>query len=278
MTQGNMRVILLVCKDAWTGFASGMLCPTAGRFSCTQVENSRREIVDISAQSCHLLWRCIVWGCSSASSTGSIMLLTPLIALVCRRHCNFTVGSLSSREFLVSYLPCQVFLRVSNAVCCEDSASSLAWLVWWKHFGILESDKCSFCKICCLQLSWEGSWIWSIFTQIYLVPTHITIVLVSCWWFFKDRSSKSLVSRKITYLHEKLEFKPLLFSIFLSYVKVYRPEIKSLTFPTLCHSSSGFFPINTRKRRQEWCKFMSTLPQNISIYLRIFCSQRTGLI
>lgn len=34
-----------------------------------------------------------------------------------------------------------------------------------------------------------------------------------------------------TCLHEKLEFKPLLFSIFLSYVRVYRPEIKNLTLP-----------------------------------------------
>lgn len=40
-----MKVILLFCKDAWTGFASGMLCPTAGNSSCTQVQNNKKELV-----------------------------------------------------------------------------------------------------------------------------------------------------------------------------------------------------------------------------------------
>lgn len=241
--QGNMRVILLVCKDAWTGFGSGILCPAAGKFSCTQVQNSRREIVDISAQSCHLLWRCIVWGCSSASSTGSIMLLTPLI--VCRRHCSFTVGSLSSREFLLSYLPVK-FSWGSQMLSVVKTQLHL-WLGSFDEsvFGILDSDKCSFCEICCLQLSWEGSWIWSVFTQIYLVPTHIIIVLVSCWWLFKDRSNKSLVCRKITYLHEKLEFKPC-FSVSFSHMSRYiglklrawlcSPCVSWVITPTQCSS------------------------------------------
>lgn len=43
-----------------------------GIFSCTQVQNGERETVKISAQDCHLFWRCIVWGYTSASSTGSI--------------------------------------------------------------------------------------------------------------------------------------------------------------------------------------------------------------